>query len=479
MNASQTAERLLQHLGGKENVLSNEACMTRLRVGVRDMSLVDEDALGGVDGVLGVVCADTLQIVFGPGKVNAVLEAFSVLTGIPRGAAQDGALQAAKRNKALQAGKHAGTPQAFLKHVANIFVPLLPGIIAAGLVNGITNVVNAVSGGALSSLWWYESVRTMGWALFAYLPIFAGYNAAREFGGSPILGGISGAICVTNAAMPLLATYGDAQVILPMTGAVYNPGSGGLVAALLAGGLFAWLERRIRTVMPGIVDTFATPLLVVVMGGIAIVAVLQPVGSALTQGVYVALDFAYDKLGALGGYALAAGFLPLVSVGLHQALAPIHAMLGDPAGPTGGINYLLPILMVSGGGQVGAGLSLYVKSRNDKLRGYVRDSIVVGVLGVAEPLMYAVTLPLGRPFVTACFGAGFGGIVAALLHVGAVSQGVSGLFGLLIIQPGQQVGYVASLLVACACGFALTWLFGVDERRIDDVYGPAAEAGSD
>lgn len=171
MNASQTAERLLQHLGGKENVLSNEACMTRLRVGVRDMSLVDEDALGGVDGVLGVVCADTLQIVFGPGKVNAVLEAFSALTGIPRGAAQDGALQAAKRNKDLQAGKHAGTPQAFLKHVANIFVPLLPGIIAAGLVNGITNVVNAVSGGALSGLWWYESVRTMGWALFAYLPI--------------------------------------------------------------------------------------------------------------------------------------------------------------------------------------------------------------------------------------------------------------------------------------------------------------------
>ena len=279
--------------------------------------------------------------------------------------------------------------------------------------------------------------------------------------------------------MPLLATYGDSQIILPMTGAVYNPGSGGLVAALLAGGLFAWLERKIRSVMPGVISTFATPLLVVVIGGVSIVAVLQPVGSALTQGVYTALDFVYHQMGAVGGYALAAGFLPLVSVGLHQALAPIHAMLNDPSGPTGGINYLLPILMVSGGGQVGAGIALYLKSKNDKLRGYVRDSVTVGVLGVAEPLMYAVTLPLGRPFVTACVGAGFGGAVASLLHVGAVSQGASGLFGLLIIEPGQQVGYVVSLLVACACGFVLTWLFGVDEHRINDVYGSTTEEPQD
>ena len=301
-----------------------------------------------------------LQIVFGPGKVNKVLESFSAITGIARGATTDDVSQVAKQNKNLQSSRHTGALQAFLKHVAINFVPMLPGFIAAGLVNGNTNVINALSGGAMSGQWWYESIRTMGWALFAYLPIFAGYNAAREFGGSPILGGISGAICVANSTMPLLATYKDAQVILPMAGAVYNPGSGGLVAALLAGGLFAWLERRIRKVMPGIIDTFATLLIVVVLGGISIVAVFQPVGSALTQGVYVALDFAYDKLGALGGYALAAGFLPLVSVGLHQALAPIHAMLNDPAGPTGGINHLLPILMVSGGGQVGAGIALYL-----------------------------------------------------------------------------------------------------------------------
>lgn len=472
MNVDEVSRQLLDALGGKENIRTNDACMTRLRVGVRDMSRVDLEAIKGIDGVMGVVQASTLQIVFGPGTVNKVLEAFIALTGIPRGADEtDDVASLAQQNKSEQKARNNGLLQAFLKHVANVFVPLLPGIIAAGLINGITNILNVSSGGAYSGQWWYECIRTMGWALFAYLPIFAGYNAAREFGGSPILGGIAGAICVANPAMPLLAAFGDGQVILPMTGAVYNPGNGGLVAALLAGGLFAMLEVRIRKVMPSVIDTFMTPLIVLVLGGITIVAILQPLGSLLMKGVYDAMDFIYNKLGVFGGFTLAAGFLPLVSVGLHQALTPINVMLNDPAGPTGGINYLLPILMMAGGGQVGAGIALYLRTTNEKLKRYVRDSIPVGILGVGEPLMYAVTLPLGRPFVTACLGSGFGGAVATHLHIGAISQGVSGLFGLLIVQHGQQLAYLAALLVACAGGFVLTWLFGVDEKRINEVYG--------
>ena len=161
----------------------------------------------------------------------------------------------------------------------------------------------------------------------------------------------------------------------------------------------------------------------------------------------------------------------MVAVGLHQALTPIHALLNDPAGATKGINYLLPILMMAGGGQVGAGIALYVKTNNTKLKRYIRDSIPVGILGIGEPMMYAVTLPLGRSFITACIGAGFGGAVAALMHLGTVSQGVSGLFGLLIVQPGQQLGYIISMLIAYAGGFLVTYFFGVDEDRINEVYG--------
>ena len=470
MDFREISIKLLEKLGGKDNIRSNESCMTRLRVGVRDRSKVDIEGLKGIDGVLGVVESDTVQIVFGPGKVNKVFDAFSSLTGITKAAVAEDVSQAARENKEANKAKYDKPLQNFLKRIANIFVPLLPGIIAAGLINGLTNVINVSTGGVFTGIWWYECIRTMGWALFAYLPVFVGYNAAREFGGSPILGGLAGAICIVNPAMPLLAASGDSQIILPMTGAVYNPSNGGLLAALIAGVVFALLEKKIRKVMPDMIDTFISPLLVLIIGAVAIVALIQPLGAVLTKGIYLVMDFVYGRLGVVGGFILSAGFLPLVAVGLHQALTPIHAMLNDPAGPTGGINYLYPILMMAGGGQVGAGLALYLKTKNQKLKGFIRDSIPVGILGIGEPLMYAVTLPLGRSFITACLGSGFGGAAASLLHIGTVSQGVSGLFGLLIVEPGHQLQYVIAMLFAYAGGFLLTWFFGVDEKRIDDVY---------
>lgn len=314
----------------------------------------------------------------------------------------------------------------------------------------------------------------MGWALFAYLPILVGFNAAREFGGSAVLGGIAGMMCIANAGMPLLApgTADPANaILLPLTNAAYNPAAGGMIAALIAGAFFAFLEKKIRKVMPSVLDTFLSPLLVLIIGAFAMMLVIQPLGAFLTQGIFTVVTFVYEKLGAVGGYILSAGFLPLVSVGLHQALTPIHALLNDPNGATHGINYLLPILMMAGGGQVGAGIALYLKTKNKKLKKFVAESIPVGILGVGEPLMYAVTLPLVKPFITACLGAGFGGVVAALCHIGTVSQGVSGLFGLLIVVPGQQLVYVLAMLAAYAGGFVLTWFFGVDEEKINAFYG--------
>ncbi|MCH3947949.1 MAG: PTS transporter subunit EIIC [Olsenella sp.] len=475
MSDKELSEKLLALLGGKENVTANAACMTRLRVTVRDLDKVDVAGIKALDGVMGVVEDETMQVILGPGKVNKVLEEFSKLTGLAKGVAEESVTDAAAENKAAQKAKYEHKPvQAFMKKIANIFVALLPGIIAAGLINGICNVINVASGNMFAEAWWYQGIRSMGWALFAYLPILVGYNAAREFGGSASLGGIAGMMCIANAAMPLLAAGAadpDKAILLPLTNAAYNPAAGGMIAALIAGAFFAFLEKQIRKVMPNIVDTFLTPLCVLVIGAFALMLVIQPLGAWLTTGIFAVLSFVYEKMGIVGGYILAAGFLPLVSVGLHQALTPIHALLNDPNGATHGINYLLPILMMAGGGQVGAGLALYLKTKNKKLRKFIGDSIPVGILGIGEPLMYAVTLPLVKPFVTACLGAGFGGILAALFHIGTVSQGVSGLFGLLIVVPGQQLFYVLAMLAAYAGGFVLTWFFGVDEQRINEFYG--------
>lgn len=531
MTDEELAGLLFGLLGGGENIESVTSCMTRLRVTVRDVALVDCAGIRATEGVLGLVEAQTMHIVLGPGRVGRARVEFEELlasggvgvavvsedeatpaakAGSIRIARSDGlsakegettrasdiecaspaalgatsaaetpviseVQDAASANKSARKSKYAKWPvQTLLKRCANVFAALLPGIIAAGLISGVCNVINVSTDGSLASVWWFQTIRSIGWALFAYLPILVGYNSAREFGGSPVLGGVAGMMCIANSSMPLLATSSDeaaSAILLPFTNQQYNPAAGGMLAALFAGIFFALLERAVRKLMPDLVDTFATPLVVLLVGVFALVLVIQPLSSSLTTAIFAGIQLARSQASAVAGYAISAGFLPLVSVGLHQALVPIHTMLNDPNGPTHGINYLYPVLMMAGGGQVGAGLALFAKSENAKLRKFVAQSVPVGVLGVAEPLMYAVTLPLVRPFVTACLGAGFGGALAAVLDLGTVSHGVSGLFGLLIVVPGQQLQYLLCIAVSCVAGFILTWLFGVDKGRIDAVFG--------
>lgn len=467
MNSRKISEEIFNALGGKENILSNSVCMTRLRVGIKES--VDVEAIKKIEGVLGVVEAETIQIVLGPGKVNLIGEEFTKLTGISLGSF--GAKDVADENKKINKSKHNGKIQQFLQKIANVFVPLLPGIISAGLILGLTNVINITTKGAFVGQWWFAAIKTIGFGMFTYLAIYVGMNTAKEFGGTPILGGIIGALFVGNAAHPLLSKVNDMPLNLPIINKSFTPSIGGLLASLFMGIIVAKIERGIRKVMPTILDTFFTPLFTLLISVFIAIFLIQPLGNYVTKEIFVILDVVYNKFGIAGGYILSAGFLPLVSVGLHQALAPIHVLLNSPEGPTQGINYLLPILMMAGGGQVGAGLAIYFKTKNKKLKTLTRDALPVGILGIGEPLMYAVTLPLGKPFITACLGAGFGGLLASLFKIGTITQGVSGLFGLLIVKPGTWHLYLIAMLGAYIGGFVLTYLFGVDEERIESIYG--------
>lgn len=468
----EVASSVLELVGGKDNVRMNATCMTRLHVTVKDVSKVDVAGLRKVEGVLGVVEGETVQIVFGPGKVNKVGAEFAELTKIALGSEEANVEDVAKQNKKSLEAKQTSKVQVFFKHFANIFVPLLPGIIAAGMINGLTNVINVSTKNAYIGVWWYSLIQTIGWALFLYLPIFVGMNAAKEFKGSPILGAIGGALSVSVPAMPLLRVLADkSTIMIPLVNAQFDPAKGGLLAALFTGILFAYIERAVRKYMPEILDTFLTPLLTVCIGGIISLLLVQPFGYYVGQGIYGVLNFFYNTLGVFGAYLLSSTFLPIVSVGLHRVLTPIHTMLNDPKGATLGINYLLPILMMAGGGQVGAGFALYLRTKNKKLKSFISASLPVGILGVGEPLMYGVTLPLIKPFITACLGAGFGGIVVKLMNVGTISQGVSGLFGLLIVKPGFQLQFLLAMVVAYVAGFVLTWFFGYEEEKINNIFG--------
>lgn len=256
MNARKISEEIFNALGGKENILSNSVCMTRLRVGIKES--VDVEAIKKIEGVLGVVEAETIQIVLGPGKVNLIGEEFTKLTGISLGSF--GAKDVADENKKINKSKHNGKIQQFLQKIANVFVPLLPGIISAGLILGLTNVINITTKGAFVGQWWFAAIKTIGFGMFTYLAIYVGMNTAKEFGGTPILGGIIGALFVGNAAHPLLSKVNDMPLNLPIINKSFTPSIGGLLASLFMGIIVAKIERGIRKVMPTILDTFFTPL---------------------------------------------------------------------------------------------------------------------------------------------------------------------------------------------------------------------------
>lgn len=217
MDSRKLAKEIYDVLGGKENILSNATCMTRLRVKVKEN--IDLSEIKKIEGIMNVVEADTLQIILGPGIVNSVGQEFSKLTGIPLGFSDiSNVKDLANENKKVNKEKHDGIIQRFLQKIANIFVPLLPGIIAAGLIMGLTNVINVTTKGQFNTEWWFAAIRSIGFVMFGYLALYVGMNSVKEFGGTAILGGIIGSIFIANPALPLLVKVEEKGIVLPFTG---------------------------------------------------------------------------------------------------------------------------------------------------------------------------------------------------------------------------------------------------------------------
>src|SRR5699024_2995362 len=252
----------------------------------------------------------------------------------------------------------------------------------------------------------------IGSGIFTYLAILVGWNTAKEFGGTPVLGAIAG-MFLFNPMLEQITIYGDALI----------PGRGGLFGVIFAAWLMAFVEKYVRKGIPASVDIIFTPLITVLLVGIVSLYAVMPVAGLVSDGITNGLTALIDVGGVVAGAVLSGFFLPLVMVGLHHGLTPIHAELINAYGGTA----LLTILAMAGAGQVGAAIAIYVKTKNKRLKNIIKGSLPVGFLGIGEPLLYGVTLPLGRPFITACNGAAFGGAFQAVMHTAAAGIGVSGL----------------------------------------------------
>ncbi|MFZ4151985.1 PTS transporter subunit EIIC [Streptomyces pseudogriseolus] len=474
-----TAAAILPLVGGAANVTSVAHCMTRLRLGLRDRSLVQEEALKALPAVMGVVEDDTYQIVLGPGTVARVTPEFEALVEAKRADAPEEpaapaapaggsdpvtAEELAAQGAALRAERKAknATPfKLFLRRIANIFVPLIPALIGCGIIAGLN--------GLLVNLEWLPAVTpalaAIASGFMALIAVFVGYNTAKEFGGTPILGGAVASIVV-------YAKVADVEAF----GQHLSPGQGGVLGALAAACLGVYVEKRCRRWVPESVDVLVTPTVTVLVSGLATLFGLMFLAGEVSSWIGDAADWLLAHGGAGAGFLLGGLFLPLVMLGLHQALIPIHTTLIEGAGFT----VLLPILAMAGAGQVGAALAIYLRlPRNTSIRATIKSALWPGFLGVGEPLIYGVSLPLGRPFVTACAGGAFGGAFVGLFNqlgtdVGSTAIGPSGwaLFPLLDGNHGlaQTIAiYAAGLIVGYAAGFVATYWFGFTKTMLAEL----------
>lgn len=464
-------EQLLRRSGGKANIRVCGNCMTRLRLTLADRDAADIAGLKAVPGVMGVINGDDqLQIILGPGKAQTASEMMNaVINGAAESAPAAADLQAqASVQKAKMKGKQNSAVHNFLTRFATIFTPLIPGFIAAGLLLGLATLLQQMFAvdGVVQSHWLtaliaYMKVFSIG--LFTFLSILIGFNTQKAFGGSGVNGAIIASLFVLRYVPE--GTVGYYAGMQDFFGLAIDP-RGNIIGVLLACILGAWIERQVRRVVPDNLDMILTSAITLLITGAITFTVIMPIGGELFKGM--SWLFLHLNGNPFGTALLAGLFLIAVVFGVHQGFVPVYFALMDAQG----FNSLFPILAMAGAGQVGASLALYFRAKKDStLRTQIKGAIFPGLLGIGEPLIYGVTLPRLKPFVTACFGGAVGGFFIGLVSWLGLPVGLNTVFGpsglvsipLMTSSQGIFAGmlvYVAGIAIAYAAGFALTWLFG-------------------
>ncbi|MCU8502107.1 PTS N-acetylmuramic acid transporter subunit IIBC [Vibrio vulnificus] len=469
--------QLLAAVGGSSNVSKCGNCMTRLRLTLANNGVADQAVIKQIPGVMGVVESDEqFQIILGPGKAQQAAELMNkLIESVINGDVQEQAIAsdtndlssvAAEQKKQMKS-KQTSAVQRFLSKFATIFTPLIPGFIAAGLLLGFATlleqmfVLEQTPSQFMLDLIAYMKV--FGKGLFAFLSILIGYNAQQAFGGSGVNGAILASLFVLGYNPD--ATSGIYSGMSEFFGYTIDP-RGNIIGVLLAAIIGAQVERKVREYMPDDLDMILTSVVTLLIMGVVTFVVIMPIGGEQFKGMsWLFLNLNDNPLGA----AILAGlFLISVVFGIHQGFVPVYFALMEAQG----FNSLFPILAMAGGGQVGASLALYFKAKKDAvLRTQVKGAIIPGILGIGEPLIYGVTLPRVKPFVTACIGGAAGGFFIGLVSYLGLPVGLNTVFGpsgivaipLMTSHSGIFAGmavFVVGLLISYVVGFLATYFFG-------------------
>lgn len=456
MDYKNVAKEILKLLGGEKNIISATHCATRLRLVLNDEKMADIKKIEKMEDVKGIFKnSGQLQIIIGQGKVNKVYEEFVKGTNISEASLSD------TKNLAMQ---KMNPFERFARMLSNIFVPIIPAIVASGLLMGVLStlqtfhLVNDKSG-------IYILLNMFSNAAFQFLPMIIAFSAAREFRTNPFLAAALGAIMIhpdlQNAwtlgetATKTISIFG---IHIGMVG--YQ---GTVLPILISVWVMGYIERNLRKIVPNVLDILVTPFLTLMITAVFAMIVVGPFGRMLGDGISIGLQSFYNTAGPLAGLVFGGLYSLIVITGIHHSFQAVEA--GLLANPSIHRNFLLPIWSMANVAQGGAALAVYFITKDKKVKSIAAPASLSCLLGITEPAIFGVNLKYTKPFIAAAIGGAAGGAFEVLMKVSMMGIGVSGIPGTAIVKENSIINYIIGMIIAFGVAFVVAFILGIKEEN--------------
>ena len=466
MNNQDIAKKVIEALGGRENVNSVAHCATRLRVMVKDEAKINKDAIENLEKVQGAFFnSGQYQIIFGTGTVNKMYDEVVAL-GLPTSSKAEMKAEAAKQGNWFQRA---------IRTFGDVFVPIIPVIVATGLFMGVRGLLTALGMTLPEDVTTYTQILTD--TAFIILPGLVVWSTFRVFGGNPAVGIVLGMMLVSGSLPNAWAVASGGEVtamqffgFIPVVGL-----QGSVLPAFIIGVVGAKFEKAVRKVVPDVLDLLVTPFVTLLVMSILGLFVIGPVFHVVENYILIGTKAILNLPFGLGGFLIGGVHQLIVVSGVHHIfnLLEVQLLAADHANP---FNAIITAAMTAQGA---ATVAVGVKTKNPKLKTLAFPAALSAFLGITEPAIFGVNLRFRKPFFLSLIAGAVGGGLASILGLAGTGNGITVIPGtMLYIGNGQLLQYLLMVAVSFALGFALTYMFGYEDE-VEEVAGAISEAETD
>ncbi len=461
MDYRKVAEQIYEKVGKKENLISAAHCATRLRLVIADNNKCDSKAVEEIEGVKGVFFASgQLQIILGTGTVNKVYDEFLQVSG----------LSAATKAEVKQAA--AAQQNVFkraIKTLGDIFVPIIPAIVASGFLMGIMEALNFMTNNGFVTLDTNSSIfvfaNLFSNVAYTFLPILIAYSAAKAFGGNPYLGAVIGMLMIhPNLQNAWTVATEGVHIRQSVWFGLYEIDligyQGHVIPVIIAVWVMCFIEKKLHKIVPEMFDLFVTPLVSVFVTGYLTYSIIGPLFVVIENGIIDGIQWLIALPLGIGSFIMGAFYAPTVVAGIHHMYTIID--VGQLA--KYGVTYWLPLASAANLAQGAATLAVAVKTKNARTKSMALPSAFSAFMGITEPAIFGVNMRYFKPFICGCIGGACGALFASITQLGASGTGVTGLFGVLLCL-NMPVQYILMMAISIGVSFALTWIFGYKDEE--------------